>query len=145
MSTSDRTRVVFHGAVILFVGLLCGYPTVGEGDAERYWHTAHEGLILIGVMMLAISSAMSVLSLERREATGLVWSLLATGYGFMTGLLIEAVSGAHAFGPSRSPLLMVAFAGNAVGVVGSMLAAGLTMVGARAARRRGAVASSPAS
>lgn len=143
MHTSDRTRVVFHGAVIVFVGLLCGYPTVSEGEVARLWHTAHEGLILIGVMMLAISSAMPVLSLERREARGLVWSLLATGYGFMTGLLIEGVTGAHAFGPSRSPVLMVAFVGNATGVLGSMLAAGLTIVGARAARRA-SMASSPA-
>jgi hypothetical protein len=28
MADRDRPRLIFHGAVVLFVGLLCGYPTV---------------------------------------------------------------------------------------------------------------------
>ena len=133
MAHSDRMRVVFHGALVLLVGLLCGLPTVLEREPERLWHTAHESLILIGILLLAMSSVLPVLRLERREARGLVWSLLATGYGLMTGLILQAVTGAHAFGPSRSPVLMLAFVGNAIGMLGSVLTASLTLMGARAA------------
>jgi uncharacterized YccA/Bax inhibitor family protein len=138
MPNSDRMRIIFHGAVVLLVGLLCGVPTVTEslgGETERLWHTAHEGLIMIGIMLLAISSVMPMLRLEKREATGLVWSLLATGYGLMTGLILQGITGARAFGPTTSPVLMTAFIGNAVGMFGSVISASLTIMGARAGRR----------
>jgi hypothetical protein len=90
MTQSYRVRVVFHGAVILLVGLLCGYPTVLEEEPMRLWHTAHESLILIGILLFAVSSALPVLG-------------------------------------------MIAFAGNAIGILGSMLVAALTLMGAHAA------------
>jgi hypothetical protein len=137
MSNSSRMRIVFHGAIVLLVGLLCGLPAVTESanEAGRLWHTAHEGLIMIGVLMLALSSVLPVLVLERREGVGLVSSLLAMGYGLMTGLVLQGITGTRAFGPTTSPVLMIAFIGNAVGMLGSVLAASFTIIGARAARR----------
>ena len=51
MANSDRMRVIFHGALVMLVGLLCGLPTVNEEEPARLWHTAHESLILIGVLL----------------------------------------------------------------------------------------------
>lgn len=137
MANSDRMRIVFHGAVVLLIGLLCGLPAVNESanEAGRLWHTAHEGLIMIGVLMLTLSSVLPALVLERRESVGLVWSLLAMGYGLMTGLVLQGITGTRAFGPTTSPVLMIAFIGNATGMLGSVLSAALTIMGARAARR----------
>lgn len=144
MDTRDRTRVVFHGAIVLLVGLLCGYPAATEGDGgERLWHTAHEGLIMVGIMLFAITAVMPLLRLERRERTGLVWSLVAMGYGLTVGLLVEGFTGSRAFGPTTSPVLLIGFIGNATGILSSMIAAGLTIIGAHAARRT-AVASTAA-
>ena len=134
MANSDRVRVVFHGAIVMLVGLLCGAPTVNEEEPARLWHTAHESLILIGILLFAMSSVLQLLILPKREETALRWSLLATGYGLMVGLLIQAIVGAHAFGPSNNPLLMFAFIANATGMLGSVLVAALTIMGARAAR-----------
>src|SRR5258706_11501192 len=89
MANSDRIRVIFHGAVVMLVGLLCGLPTVNEEEPARLWHTAHESLILIGILLLAMSSVLQFLVLPKREATALVWALLATGYGLMVGLVIQ--------------------------------------------------------
>jgi hypothetical protein len=137
MTNSDRMRTILHGAVVVLVGLLCGLPAVTESANEsmRLWHTAHEGLIMIGVLMLTLSSVLPALVLEKREARGLVWSLLLMGYGLMTGLVIQGVTGTRAFGPTTSPVLMVAFIGNALGMLGSVLATSLTIMGAWAARR----------
>jgi hypothetical protein len=48
MTSTDRARLIVHGSIVLFVGLLCGYPTVVEADESgRLWHTAHEALIMM--------------------------------------------------------------------------------------------------
>ena len=57
------------------------------------------------------------------------------GYGLMTGLVLQGITGTRAFGPTTSPVLMIAFIGNATGMLGSVLSAALTIMGARAARR----------
>jgi hypothetical protein len=136
MTNSDRARVILHGAIVLLVGLLCGYPAVAEtggGESARLWHTAHEGLIMVGVMLIAVSSTFRSLLLARREARALVWSLVATGYGLATGMVLQGITGTRAFGFTTSPVLMIAFLGNATGILGSILAALLTISGARAA------------
>ena len=135
MPNTSRVRVVFHGALVLLVGLLAGMPAVAEAEAERFWRTAHESLIMLGTLLIAVSSALPALELERREARGLVIALLATAWGFVVGLLLQAMTGEHAFGPSSSPILMVAFIGNATGILGSIVAASLVLIGARSAYR----------
>ena len=135
----NRLRLVFHGAVVLLAGLLCGYPTVveslGGDESVRLWHTAHEALIMMGVWILAMSSVLPTLVLPRRETTALVWSLLAMGYGFMLALVIGGVTGTTSFSPGHSVVSWIAFTGSAVGILGALLATGLTLAGARAARK----------
>jgi hypothetical protein len=115
--------------------LLPAVTETGAGESARLWHTAHEGLIMIGILMLTMSSVMPSLVLEKREARGLVWSLFAMGYGLMTGLIIQGVTGARAFGPTTSHVPMIAFIGNAIGMLGSVVSTSLAILGARAAQR----------
>jgi hypothetical protein len=135
MADNDRLRLIFHGAIVLLVGLLCGLPTVIESSNEsvRFWHTAHEALIMMGIWILAASSVLPALVLERREASGLVWSLLAMGYGFMTALVIGGVIGTSPFTPGGTPAAFTAFLGAVVGILGAVVATALTLMGARAA------------
>jgi hypothetical protein len=140
MIDDNRVRIVFHGAVVMLVGLLCGLPTVNEEEPARLWHTAHESLILIGVLLFAMSSVLPLLTLPKRESTALMWSLRATGYGLMVGLVLQAITEQHAFGPSSNPVLMFAFLANATGMLGSVLTASLTIMGARVASRVGVTA-----
>jgi hypothetical protein len=134
---NDRARLIFHGAVVLLAGLLCGYPTVveslGGDESVRLWHTAHEALIMMGVWMLAASSVLPALVLARREAAGLVWSLIGMGYGFMTALVIGGITGKTSFTPNATVAGMIAFFASAIGILGALLAAALTLMGARAA------------
>jgi hypothetical protein len=135
MADRERPRLILHGAVVLLVGLLCGLPTVVEASAEsvRFWHTAHEALIMMGVWMLAASSVLPALVLERHEALGIVWAHIATGYGFMAGLVIGGAIGVSPFEPGRTPAALVAFVASVIGILGAVMAASLTLTGARAA------------
>ncbi len=138
MTDYQRARLAFHGAIVLLVGLLCGYATVPEtvAGAERLWHTAHEALIMIGVWTLATAALFPSLTLGKREQLGLVWSSLATGYGLMVGVITNAIIGVQVFEPVASaPVTYVSFTGTAVGILGSMLTAILTIQGARASMK----------
>jgi hypothetical protein len=58
----------------------------------------------------------------------------------MVGLIIQGITGTQAFSPTTNPVLMFAFIANLTGMLGSVLTASLTIMGARAASRE-AVAS----
>lgn len=133
MDRTVRLRVILHGAVVILIGLFCGFPTVAESDAERYWHTAHEALILAGTLMLAVSAVLPHLVLPKREANGLFRALLATGYGLAVGTVLQGILGQRAFGPSSSPTVMIAFIGIVIGIGGSLTATALVAIGALAA------------
>src|SRR2546425_9848891 len=96
MADRDRLKLIFHGAIVLLVGLLCGLPTAVEASTEsvRFWHPAHEGLIMMGIWMLAASSARPVLGLDGRAAPALVWAVLAMGSGLMTARVRGGINGA---------------------------------------------------
>ena len=139
MANRDRVRLVGHGAIVLLAGLLSGLPTVLETSDEsvRYWHTAHEALIMMGIWILAESSVLPLLVLGQRELRALVWSLLAMGYGFTAALVLGGVLGFSPFQPGATPGTMIAFLAAVLGILGAVLAAALTLMGARAALARG--------
>jgi hypothetical protein len=135
MPTTERLRLVLHGAIVLMIGLLCGLPTVVESTdgAARHWHTAHEALIMVGVWLLAESSVIPLLKLESRELTALVWSLLMLAYGFTAALILAAIANAEAFAPGDTPATIAAFVTAVIGILGAVGAAGITIMGASAA------------
>jgi len=137
---NERGQLIFHGAAVLFVGLLCGLVAVAEEAAKslpQVWRAAHSALLLAGVWLLTTGAIFPHLVLAPREKAGLIWSLLATAYGFTTAVTVQAATGVRAIGPGESPATVVAFAGNVVAVVGGLLAGLLTLAGAWAALKRG--------
>lgn len=134
MSNAERLAVIQHGAIVMLIGLFFGFATVAEEEPIRFWHTAHETTVFIGILVIAVSSALTHLKLDRRESRALMWSILATSYGLPTGLFVQAVLEKHAFGPSSDPWVMLGFIFNTIGMGGSVLTAALIAMGARAAR-----------
>jgi len=135
---NGRERLMFHGAIVLFIGLLCGFPAIMEwGDPTVHaWRSTHLSLILAGIWLLATAGVAPSLVLARREASGLVWSLLGTAYGTMIGRLVETVTGVRGIEPKGPLFNWVAFAATCVVVLSSLTAALLTLIGARAALKR---------
>ena len=134
MSNADRLTAIRHGAIVMLLGLFFGFATMLEEEPIRFWHTAHETTVFIGIMLLAVSAALPHLKLERREARALMRSIFATGYGLPAGLLIQALISEHAFSPTTDPIRMFAFLCNITGMGGSVFLASLTLMGARARR-----------
>lgn len=139
MNNTHRLRLILHGAVVLLVGLLCGLPTVSEslgGETTRVWHTAHEALIMMGVWMLAMSSVIGVLVLPRRETIALIWSLVGMGYSFVVALIMGGIIGETPFSPGGTPAAFTAFVAAVLGILGAILSAALTIMGARGALKQ---------
>ena len=135
MSNEDRLATIQHGAIVMLIGLLFGFATMLQEEPVRFWHTAHETTVFIGIMLLAVSAVLPALRLERWEARALMRSIHATAYGLPAGLLIQAVIGEHAFSPTTDPVRMFAFLCNITGMGGSVFLASLTLMGARGALR----------
>jgi len=139
VSERRQMQILFHGAVVLFIGLLFGMPfgiAVSRGWSEELvgsWHVAHSGTVAIGVMLIAIGAALHRMVLRQSAASLLVWSLVASAYGFTFGFLVRGIAGVRGFQPSGSPVNLAAFVGNMVGVGGSLLGIALVIYGTCAA------------
>lgn len=139
VSERSQIQMLFHGAVVLFIGLWFGLPfglAVSRGWGEESvgsWHVAHSGTVAIGVMMVAIGAALHRMVLRQPAASLLVWSLVASGYGFTFGFLVRGIAGVRGFRPSGPASNMLAFIANMVGVWGSLLGIALVIYGTYAA------------
>src|SRR5262245_14140678 len=91
-------QLLFHGAVVLILGLLCGIPFGAAAaraleGAARAWRVAHSGGATLGVMLVAIGATLSRLRLDDLALSTLTWSLVVSGYAFMLGMVLAAVAG----------------------------------------------------
>ena len=130
---SDAQRqLVLHGAIIVLIGLLSGYAAVFEevSRSGRTWQAAHAALLLTGVWLIATAAVLPLLDLPQRERTALLVSLTGGAYSFMTAVLIQAATGVRAISPDVRGISLVAFAANLLAVLGTILAASLTILGA---------------
>jgi hypothetical protein len=143
MNDGHQRRLVFHGAIILLIGSLCGLPemaVIRQGAPEtaiHAWRVAHDALVLGGVMVIAIAAALRYVTLG---ASGMAWltgSLLALAYGAVVGLGLPAFTGLRGLEPKGPPLNLVAFVGNLFVGAGTIVALSLLIWGARGSRRPG--------
>lgn len=136
-----QIQLLLHGAIVLFIGLLCGIPfAVAAGsawgeDAVRAWRVAHAGMVAVGVMLLAIGAILPRLSLSDRPAAMLVWSLGLSAYSFTLGVLVAAMAGVRGLKEAGPALNQVVFAAYAVGAIGALLGVAVLIVGAAVALR----------
>jgi len=136
---TDRAdlQMILHGAIVLVLGYLCGFPldsglTENWGSADvHFWRVAHSGLVVGGVWSIATGAAVPHLSLGPRSLAILAWSVVLANYGFLLNGFIRAASGDRAGVPPNF-LVLSSFA---LASLASLLGAGLTIVGAFLALR----------
>jgi hypothetical protein len=81
-------QLIFHGAVVLLIGLLCGAPlgsAVVRAKSEeivRGWRVAHSSLVMGGILLLAVAGIAERLRRGAFAQHLLVWPLVISSYGF---------------------------------------------------------------
>jgi hypothetical protein len=135
-----QLHVILHGGIVLLVGLLCGLPfgaviRRSGDDAARAWRVAHAGGVASGTMLIAIAAIMPRLQLGDPLACSLAWSLIVSAYAFTAGVLAAALTGARGLTGGGTRANVVVYVAYVVGTIGSLLAIGLTIVGAAVALR----------
>ena len=133
-----QLHVILHGAIVLFVGLVCGIPfgsvAARAGDeAARAWRVAHAGGAALGVMLIAIAAVLPRLRLTDLVASLLAWSLIVSAYSFTAGVVLAAITGARGLRAGGSAANVLVFLAYLVGALGTLLAVALTIAGAAAA------------
>jgi hypothetical protein len=127
MDTYSR-QLVFHGAVVLLVGLLCGAPygrAVNRKAPEHIlhsWRVAHGSIPLGAALMFGVAAVLSHL----RGGASLKWvvalSLIVSSYAFCFSLPLAAVVGHRGLSPGGPTSAKLVYAGNVVGAASSLLA-----------------------
>ncbi len=131
-------QLIFHGGVILLVGLLCGAP-LGSAvvrrkseETVRAWRVAHSSLVMGGVLLLALAGILAHLQLSAFALAILVWAVVASSYAFAVVLPLGAHYNQRGL-TSAPPLLnRLIYFGNMVGAGGLLLGTVVLLWGAYA-------------
>lgn len=140
MDTRLRARMVFHGAVVVMLGLLAGFPhafvlTGQIAGEERAWRMAHLEGLLNGMLVMIAAAVAGSLALSPRQHAWLVWSLVAAAYGNVVASVLGATFGVRGLafaGPPANAIMNLLFW---VAIAGVLVGVALLIVGARNAVR----------
>lgn len=150
-------RLVFHSAVVLLIGTLCGLLLEATfvlhwlrgsdlGGPELLWRLAHRGLLFGGVLGLAIAGFLSLLDVEPARKSRVAWWFILSNYAFCFSLVFGAAVGQRGLIPSPlwtgviPPLPwtnLIVFLGNFVGTFGGLIGAILLLMAARSSLQKG--------
>jgi len=140
VDSGTRTSLVFHGIVVIVLGLLAGIPyaLVIGGDLSgevRAWRMAHLEGVLNGMLMIVISAAGDSLSLSAGRSRLLLRCFLVAGYGNIAASVIGASFGVRGLTPAGPASNFVTYAIFMAAVVAVLLGLGVAAQGALRARR----------
>jgi hypothetical protein len=141
MPERRRLALQLHAAIVLFLGLLAGWPynlslVHGWGvDAQRAWALAHEAGALCGAMGLAVCAAFPTLRLPRRAARALGLSVATSLWAFTSGMWLCALARVRGLVPTDSPADGLANALYLLAASSGLLGGALLVAGAAAAWR----------
>jgi len=131
MSERRQMYAIFHGAVVLLIGNLCGIvyaDAIGRSLAEdviRAWRVAHTGGVTAGLALVAVGAVLHRLTAGEAFRKVLVWSLVAGTYSITLGFLIAAIAGVRGItpgGPLLNSIVQVAYLVGGVSVlIGSIV------------------------
>ncbi len=135
-----RARLVFHGAIVVMLGLLAGFPhafvlTGQLAGEERAWRMAHLEGLLNGMVMMIAAAVSGSLALSSAQQRWLVWTLVAAGYGNVVASVLGATFGVRGLAlapPLANAVMNLLFW---IAIAGILAGVGLLIVGARNAVR----------
>jgi hypothetical protein len=131
-----RARLVFHGAVVVMLGLLIGFPhafvlTGQIAGEERAWRMAHLEGLLNGMIVLLAAAVSGWIVLSARQQSWLAWSLIAAAYGNVIASVLGATFGVRGLALAPPVANMVMNLLFWIAIVGILAGVGLLIAGAR--------------
>jgi hypothetical protein len=142
MTRRQVLLLVFHGVLLVVLGMLVGIPfreaiLSGWGeDAQRAWRVAHTSLVGGGALYLALAAVAQHLVLGPRAAAFVAGSLVFAAWTFVIGFVVGPAVGARGLEPVGPALHLVVFAAFAAGLLLAFLALGTVLWGSFVALRR---------
>lgn len=122
-------HLIFHGAIVLIIGLLCGMPygrAINRKAAEatvQAWRLAHQALPIGAILMFAVAAVLTPFEVTATLKWVIALSLIVSSYAFCFSLLLAPVVG-HRGLSARGPLAAkLVYFGNSTGAFFSMVAA----------------------
>jgi hypothetical protein len=119
--------LLFNGSIVLLVGLLCGAPYGAaivkkqSDEVIRAWKLAHGALSLGATTEIAMSSAFSLLSVDRSILWAVCISYIISGYGFCFALVIEPFIGDLGLSWTGTWKNKLVYLGNVTGAASSLI------------------------
>jgi len=136
MEKKLRASLIFHGAIVIILGLLAGFPyaLVLQGQMEgepRAWSMAHLEGVLNGLLCLGAAGAFGKLALSAGQLRVMTWSFILMAYGNVVASVIGAVTGQRGLELAGPMSNMIVFAIFMIAVVLVLVALGLLAYGSR--------------
>src|SRR5262252_1175219 len=134
-------RVIFHGAIVVLLGLAAGFPfafvILGTMNGDlRAWRMAHLEGVLNGLVMFAVVGIAPRLTLSRGQQSLLGWCLVITGYGNVVASILGASVGVRGLEAGGSVANTVVYLLFVIAVVTVTVATVLLALGARRSAAR---------
>jgi hypothetical protein len=124
--------VIFHGAIIILIGLLSGliyWQTIirnKKPDVIGGWRIAHVFRVIEGMFIIIVGLLIPHLVLSGLAVRVLVWTIASSGYGFAWAFVGGAWQGYRGLTPKPYGLNTILFLGHFIGASGSLI--GIAMV-----------------
>jgi hypothetical protein len=131
-----RASLIFHGAIVVILGLLAGFPYAlvlqGQMAGEpRAWSMAHLEGVLNGLLCLGAAGAFGKLALRAGQLRLMTWSFILMAYGNLVASVIAAVTGQRGLELAGPMSNMIVFGLFMIAVVLVLIALGLLAYGSR--------------
>ena len=124
--------VIFHGAIIILIGLFSGliyWQTIIRNrrpEVIRGWRIAHVFLVIEGMFIIIVGLVVPYLVLSDLSVRVLVWIIISSGYGFAWAFVGGAWKGYRGLTPKPYGLNTILFLGHFIGAGGSFI--GIAMI-----------------
>jgi len=130
---SPANHLVFHGALLVLVGLLAGIPfarAIKTQGREVAWRVVHSGSTMAGILLIALAAVAPKLQLPAWAISTFAWSMIAGSDVFVIAMVIAAVTGARGLGRGGSATNTAVLVLYQAGAVLTLVASSLLVLGA---------------
>jgi hypothetical protein len=121
--------LLFHGTVILLLGLLAGIPygrSINKNSADNIifaWRVAHAALTLGAILMFSLIPVLSLLEVNTIVKQVIAFIFIISAYSFSFALYLSPLTGYRGLHSSGPFLARLVFYGNFFGSLSSLIGA----------------------